>query len=143
MRVQRVETDAQLQEAFRIRKEVFVREQGVAEDIEIDEHESGSRHVLVYDNGEAVGTGRVRRIGDQAKLERICVLASHRDRRLGQAIMNELEVIAVEMGLKEAKLHGQTQAAGFYSKLGYVTVSEIFMEEGIPHVRMIKRLCYN
>lgn len=140
IQIERVKTKEQLNEAFRIRKDVFVREQGIAEEIEIDEYEDKSEHVLACYNHKAVGTGRVRQAGDQAKLERICVLESHRKHKLGKAIMDELEAIAREMGLNEVKLHSQMQAAGFYEKLRYRTASAPFLEENIPHVRMTKQL---
>jgi predicted GNAT family N-acyltransferase len=79
-------------------------------------------------------------IENVAKLERICVLKTHRKHGLGKLIIQELEEIAKEKGISKAKLHGQTQAEGFYQKLGYKTNSDIFMEEGIPHIVMIKEI---
>ncbi|MEK3881275.1 GNAT family N-acetyltransferase [Paenibacillus sp. PL2-23] len=136
----RVQTQEELKEAFRIRTEVFVQEQGVSPEIEIDEHEEAASHVIVSYDGRPVGAGRVRQVEDVAKLERICVLAPYRKHQAGAAIMAELESIARERGLGKAKLHAQTQAAGFYSKLGYAADGEEFMEDGIPHIRMIKKL---
>lgn len=142
MRTERVTTEEQLEEAFRIRKDVFVKEQGVAEEVELDEFEDVAEHVLVYDENEPVGTGRMRIVDQVAKLERICVLASHRKHKLGKAIMEALEAIAIEQGMTKAKLHGQVQAAAFYEKLGYQTASTVFMEENIPHIKMIKDLSH-
>ncbi|MGM0882827.1 MAG: GNAT family N-acetyltransferase [Bacillota bacterium] len=140
MQIKRVTTEEQLEDAFSVRKTVFVKEQGVADEVELDEYEDISDHVVIYDENKPVGTGRVRIVEDTAKLERICVLASHRKHHLGKAIMNELEAIAIEKGLTKAKLHGQVQAAAFYEKLGYETASDVFMEENIPHVKMVKDL---
>ncbi|WP_338068712.1 GNAT family N-acetyltransferase [Paenibacillus nanensis] len=136
----RVETKEQLEEAYRIRTEVFVHEQGVSPEIEIDGHEAIAKHVLVLYDGQPVGAGRVREVDGVAKLERICVLQPFRKHKAGAAVMAELESIASEMGLEKAKLHAQTHAAGFYEKLGYTADSDMFMEDGIPHVRMIKKL---
>lgn len=136
----RVETKEQLEEAYRIRTEVFVHEQGVDPDIEIDEHEAIAKHVLVLYDGQPAGAGRVRNVEGIAKLERICVLQPYRMHKVGAAVMAELESIARGMGLSKAKLHAQTHAAGFYEKLGYTVDSDEFMEDGIPHVRMIKKL---
>ncbi|WP_379353780.1 MULTISPECIES: GNAT family N-acetyltransferase [unclassified Paenibacillus] len=136
----RIEHEEQLKEAYRIRTEVFVHEQGVPQELEIDDNEAVSSHVLVLYNGEPAGAGRMREVDGIAKLERICVLASHRKHRVGAAIMKELEALALDKGLAKAKLHAQTHAAGFYEKLGYSVDSETFMEEGIPHIRMIKKL---
>lgn len=137
---ERIELQEQLEEAYRIRMDVFVKEQGVPEDVEIDEHEAASTHVLVRWKGQPAGTGRLRDADGMAKLERICVLASFRQYGIGRAVMEGLEAEARALGLAKAKLHAQTQAAGFYEKLGYRVDSDVFMEEDIPHVRMIKSL---
>ncbi|QAY68171.1 GNAT family N-acetyltransferase [Paenibacillus protaetiae] len=137
----RVETKEQLDEAYRIRMNVFVEEQGVSADVEIDEHEDECVHVLAYYNGQPAGVGRVRALGEYAKLERICVLAEFRKYGIGKAIVAKLEQVGREqLGLPKAKLNGQTHAEPFYAKLGYETVSDVFMEEGIPHVTMVKKL---
>ncbi|NIK76721.1 putative GNAT family N-acyltransferase [Paenibacillus castaneae] len=140
MDIIQIKTQEQLEDAFQVRKAVFVQEQGVDEEVELDEHDGIADHVIVYDEKKPVGTGRVRNVDGIAKLERICVLASHRKHSLGKAIMNKLEEIAMEKGLNKAKLHGQVQAVPFYEKLGYKTDSDVFFEENIPHVKMIKDL---
>jgi hypothetical protein len=66
-------------------------------------------------------------------LERICILEPYRKFGLGKIIIKALEEISEEQGASQVKLHGQTQAEGFYHKLGYRTSSNIFMEDGIPH----------
>ncbi len=137
---EKVVTPEQLREVFRVRVEVFVEEQGVAAEAEIDEYENSSIHVLALSNGASAGAGRIRVVEETAKLERICVLKPFRTSGTGKAIMIKLEEIAKELGLKKAKLHAQTQAAGFYEKLGYASDSDVFLEEGIPHIRMIKAL---
>ncbi|WP_307201044.1 GNAT family N-acetyltransferase [Paenibacillus harenae] len=135
----------QLELAFDIRKEVFVKEQGVAEEVEIDEYDQldgRTSHVLVYYENKPAGTGRVR-IDEEtktAKLQRICVRAAYRKYGIGKAIMDRLEQLAKRDGATNAKLHGQTDAEGFYVRLGYRTASDVFMEEGIPHVLMVKEL---
>ncbi|TCT15615.1 putative GNAT family N-acyltransferase [Natranaerovirga pectinivora] len=130
----------ELEIAFKIRKKVFVEEQGVPAENEFDEYEATTTHVLAYYNNEAVGAGRLRTIDDIAKLERICVLESHRKYGIGRTIVHCLENLAKEKGIKKSKLHGQTHALSFYEKLGYIKASEEFLEEGIPHLVMIKEL---
>ncbi|HWR07437.1 GNAT family N-acetyltransferase [Sporomusa sp.] len=141
MEVQRVTTQCQLDEALRIRVAVFVTEQGVPQEAEIDEHEALAEHILVYNEDKLpVGTGRFRIIDGIAKLERICVLAAYRQYGLGRQIVGKLEEIAKEQGLTKVKLHGQTHAEHFYNKLGYKRMSDVFIEEGIPHILMTKDL---
>lgn len=140
MRLTRITNETELHAAFEIRKVVFVEEQGVALEVEFDEHDAYVDHVLVYFDDQPVATGRVRIINDIAKIERICVMPSHRKYGIGKAVVQALEEIATEKGLCKAKLHGQTQAMPFYEKLGYISASDEFMEEGIPHKLMIKDL---
>lgn len=143
METKRITTDEDLQIAFQIRKEVFVEEQGVPLEDEYDLFDKlGTlcEHILVYYDEKPAGTGRVRLEDGFGKLERICVLKPYRKHGLGKVIIETLEKIAREMGVVYVKLHGQTHAEGFYQKLGYKTSSDVFMEDGIPHVLMIKAL---
>lgn len=141
MTVKEITREEQLTTAFNIRKAVFVAEQQVPLDDEYDEFDklqAMCRHILVYHNDKPVGTGRIRWIDGIGKLERICILPSHRSLGLGKSIIEGLESIAQKENTAQVKLHGQTQAEGFYHKLGYETTSDIFMEGDIPHVVMMK-----
>lgn len=140
MEAKRVTTKTQLDNAFQIRQAVFVEEQGVPLADEFDEHDANAEHILVYFEELPVGTGRMRVVDELAKLERICLLAPYRKYGLGKVIIQTLEQLAREKGMTKAKLHGQTHAEGFYQKLGYKTKSTVFMEDGIPHVLMVKNL---
>lgn len=143
MEIIRITTKKELDTAFDIRKQIFVEEQGVSEEEEFDQFDSlisEAEHILVYYKDEPVATGRYRIVEDIAKLERICVLASHRKYGLGKVVVESLEVLSREAGISKTKLHGQTQAKGFYEKLGYQQSSEEFMEDGIPHILMVKHL---
>jgi predicted GNAT family N-acyltransferase len=139
--VRRIENKQDLAAAFEIRKVVFVEEQGTPLEEEFDEGDDEAVHILIVAGQKAVGTARIRIVEEGlAKLERICVLAEYRQYGIGKRIVTTLEGLALEMGATMAKLHGQTQAEGFYQKLGYATVSDVFMEDGIPHVVMTKNL---
>ena len=143
MNAKRIVTDSDLETAFHIRKEVFVEEQGVPLADEYDEFDKlhgQCDHVLVYYDEQAVGTGRLRVVDGLGKLERICILKSYRKYGLGKKIIQTLEEIAKEKGIAKVKLHGQTHAEEFYKKLGYMTSSDVFTEDGIPHILMVKEL---
>lgn len=140
MRVKVVTTEQELQAVFNIRIEVFVKEQGVPLEDELDEYEKTAEHVIAYYDDKAVGTGRLRMVDGIAKLERICILPTARKFGLGRVIVEALENIGKSKGALKAKLHGQTQAEKFYNKLGYQRKSEMFMEDGIPHILMEKNL---
>ena len=143
MNAKRITVESDLHKAFHIRKEVFVGEQGVPLEDEFDEFDTldgRCEHILVYYEDQPAGTGRVRIVDGLGKLERICILKPYRKFGLGKVIIKTLEGIAKEKGISRVKLHGQTQAEGFYQKLGYETASNIFMEDGIPHILMEKGL---
>lgn len=143
MEVKQITKGQDLEKAFSIRKEVFVREQGVPVEDEFDAFDNldgQCEHILVYYDEQPVGTGRIRVVDGLGKLERICILPAYRKFGLGKVIVAALEKIADQKGLSQVKLHGQTHAEGFYQKLGYRTSSDVFMEDGIPHIVMIKEI---
>lgn len=168
--VRRAETEAQREEALEVRYAVFVEEQGVPENIEIDGKDDEAIHFVGYataesthesgesddgdsnpqldrddqqdhDTGKPVAAGRLRGADDDVgKVERIAVLESHRGEGFGRAIMNELEATARGRGLSKLLLHAQIPVEEFYHALGYETTSTVFEEAGIEHVEMEKLL---
>ncbi|MFC4320603.1 GNAT family N-acetyltransferase [Litchfieldia salsa] len=139
MNVIEVKNYQELEDAYLVRREVFVKEQEVPEELEIDEFEDTAKHVVLYDKEHPVGAGRFRIVDGIGKAERICVLQSHRKLGAGKLIMNKIEELAKTEKLNKLKLNAQTHAEAFYQHLGYHTVSEVFMDAGIPHVTMIKQ----
>ncbi|MFC0558122.1 GNAT family N-acetyltransferase [Halalkalibacter alkalisediminis] len=141
MYVVTVETKKQLDDAFRVRTEVFFEEQNVPMEEEIDEFEDQAIHFVVYDQNEtAIGAGRLRFIDGFGKIERICIVKTSRGTGVGRLLMDKIEEAAQQKGASKTKLNAQIQAETFYKKLGYETVSDQFMDAGIPHVTMIKTL---
>jgi predicted GNAT family N-acyltransferase len=136
-----VKTDKELEDAFYVRQTVFVKEQNVPVEEEIDEFENDSVHFVLYDDTKnPIGAGRYRTFDAYGKVERICILSSNRKGGAGKAIMNKIEEYALNSGAPALKLNAQTHAIPFYSKLGYEVVSEEFLDAGIPHRTMIKKL---
>ncbi|MBB6669153.1 GNAT family N-acetyltransferase [Cohnella nanjingensis] len=136
-----VTDSAQLAECLRIRTEVFVKEQGVSIDLEVDEYDASPtacRHFLALDEGAPVGASRWRAYKHGvAKLQRIAVLAAYRGRSVGRLLVRAMEADAAAQGYSEAILDAQCSAEAFYVKLGYEKVSdETFYDAGILHVRM-------
>ncbi|MDQ0483802.1 GNAT family N-acetyltransferase [Guptibacillus hwajinpoensis] len=142
MKAVTIQTEEELKQAFYIRKKVFIEEQGTPEKDEYDQFDSlkAAEHILILDKNNAVGTARWRVVDGIGKLERICILKSYRKLGIGNMIVSKLEELAAKKGLDWVKLHGQVQAERFYQKLGYQTDSDVFMEDGIPHVLMWKKL---
>lgn len=140
MTVKIVENQKELEDAYFIRKTVFVEEQAVPLEEEIDAYENDAKHFVMYHEGSPVGAGRFRFVDGYGKVERICVLKEARKTGAGKAIMNTIENYAREKEIHKLKLNAQTQAIPFYSGLGYEVVSEEFMDAGIPHKTMVKKL---
>ncbi len=136
-----VESMAEREDAYAVRRTVFVDEQGVDEELEYDEHEDHATHFVAYDGDEPVGAARLREPEDGlGKVERVAVLESRREQGVGEALMRAVEAEARAGGLTKLKLHSQTRAAGFYRSVGYERRGEEFEEAGIPHVKMCKAI---
>lgn len=141
-----VNTVRKLELCLAVRQQVFVIEQGVPAEIEIDQYDTTPHecvHVLIIDdNGKGVATGRMVPYGENtAKFQRIAVCKEMRGRNLGRDIVEMLEEQAKSSGLLHVILDAQCSAEKFYSKIGYTTVSaEPFSDAGIWHVRMKKKL---
>lgn len=140
-----VSTEEQLKQALEIRHHVFVIEQQVPAEIEIDQYDVISpdvHHVLLSTDGQAVATGRLIYYSkDTAKMQRIAVLESHRSFGYGRVLLLAMEELARELGLSYSVLDAQCQAQKFYEKLGYEVISEEpFYDADILHVRMKKSL---
>ena len=120
-------------EASRIRTEVFVREQRVPAEIEMDEHDAACLHALAYVDGKAVGTGRLLPDGH---IGRMAVLRESRASGVGSAILLRLIDEARRRGMREVRLSAQTHALDFYARHGFVAVGGVFEEAGIPHQEM-------
>lgn len=144
LRVAIAATSEQLQQAFDLRRTVFVTEQQVPEELEIDEYDEhpSTAHILALDeSGGPVAVARIRPYhGEALKVERVAVLASHRGTGVGREMMTFIEAEAKQRGLKALTLYAQLQAEGFYQKLGYKSHGDTFLDAGIEHVAMSKPL---
>lgn len=114
-----------------VREEVFVREQRVPPEMEQDEDDPRSMHVLARArDGVPIGTGR---LAPHGQIGRIAVLPDWRGNGVGAALLRTLLDQARARGLREVHLHAQTDATDFYVKHGFAASGEDFMEAGIPH----------
>ena len=120
-----------------IREEVFVVEQGVPPDLELDDDEERCQHFLALVGDDVVGTARLNPISaDVAKAQRVAVLAPWRGSGVGAALMASMATAAREAGHKRVELGSQLSAIPFYERLGYVADGPIFDDAGIPHRHM-------
>ncbi|HZA65770.1 MAG TPA: GNAT family N-acetyltransferase [Geminicoccaceae bacterium] len=142
VRIVEVRSAGELEQAFAIRRAVFVREQGVSEALEIDQRDDEACHLLALRAGEPIGTLRLRWLerGRIAKIERVAVARQGRGSGVGQALMSAALARAEADGATEARLHAQTVAQAFYAKLGFAAFGPVFDEDGIPHIAMRRPL---
>lgn len=140
--LERIPGDGDLTRAYEVRYAVFVDEQGVPRELEVDEFDEQTTHFLLVDeSGTAIGTARLRiPEAGVAKPERVAVRKQHRGEGLGRRLMDAVESEAREQGCSRAILHAQTAVEEFYRSLGYETTSDEFDEAGILHVKMEKEL---
>ncbi|MEM8949561.1 MAG: GNAT family N-acetyltransferase [Pseudomonadota bacterium] len=129
--------DWQRKAAFAIREAVFITEQRIDPSVDFDGLDDQADHMLATQAGHAVGTLRLRTIGDgTAKIERVAVLKSARGQAIGAAMVDAALHHLRLSGFREAKLHAQTHTLDFYAKHGFVAFGEDFDEDGIPHRAM-------
>lgn len=130
----------QMEQAWAIRRRVFIEEQDVPEEIEMDEDDAHAFHALAMDGKAPVGCGRMVAHDDFVKIGRMAVLRERRGEGIGRSILTFLMERARQQGFSRALLHAQLTAEGFYLKHGYVPEGEVFEEAGIPHRRMSREL---
>lgn len=117
-----------------IRTRVFIEEQNIPPQMEWDEHETDSWHVLAKTSQQQfIGCGRLQPDG---KLTRIAVLKQWRGRGVANAIVAQLIMLATQHNLPRLYLNAQTTAISLYEKHGFITSGEAFDEAGIPHIKM-------
>jgi predicted GNAT family N-acyltransferase len=125
--------------AFAIRRRVFIEEQHVAEEIELDADDALAFHALATIDTQAIGCGRMLDHGDgEVKIGRMAVMPEFRRTGVGREILRFLMKRAHAGGLRKAVLHAQLSAEGFYLKEGFTPLGGIFDEGGIPHRKMEK-----
>lgn len=141
IRVKKVETDSELQEAFKVREVVFINEQECPVEEEFDGLDKESIHFIAYSDDVAVGTSRYRKTVKGIKLERFAVLKEFRGdgvgKRLVQTTLGHIDSQQYPANTL-LYLHAQVQAMPLYSRHGFEKVGEKFDEVGIDHYEMRK-----
>lgn len=143
IRVKKIETQQELDEAFEIRREVFVVGQNCPIEDEFDGFDDESIHFIAYVSGEAAGTCRYRSTQKGIKLERFAVLEKFRGKGIGKRLVQTVLGYLEQQNLAEGTLiylHAQVEAMGLYSRYGFEKVGEMFDEVGIDHYEMQKKV---
>jgi predicted GNAT family N-acyltransferase len=135
--------DAKL-DAYSVRKRVFIEEQGVPEEMELDEFDLNAQHALAYTGSECIGTARLvtlsGSVGSIGRIGRMAVLSKYRGQRVGKQLLEALLKASQSQEIKQVELHAQVSVIPFYEQFGFIAQGDIYDEAGIPHRDMILRI---
>ena len=136
-----VASDRELKAAFEVRRQVFVEEQGISEDIELDDYDREALHMVVKDGEKVIGTARVLFLAaNQAKLERMAILKPFRRKGIGGRIIAFLNKELRNRQINQVFLHAQYPVVAFYKSCGFKESGSPFWEAGIRHIKMQTQL---
>ncbi len=139
--VKQVESEAEMESAVAVRFRVFVSEQSIPPEEELDEADATATHSIALHGGRVVGAGRlVLREDGYAQIGRMAVDKEWRRRGVGSLILGFLEESARAQGRTQSLLHAQEYVKSFYAAHGYREHGEVFLEVEIPHLEMRKQL---
>jgi len=130
-----------LPEIQAIRQVVFQTEQKVAPELDFDGQDETADQLIAYVDHQPVGTARIRYLNEQtAKIERLAVLSTVRGQGIGKQLMQYAIQLAMRKNMQEVVIHAQEYIQGLYQQLGFEQEGERFLEAGIAHVKMRKKL---
>lgn len=137
-----VTTPEQREDVFAVRIAVFVEEQQIPREEELDELDETAVHCVGYLDGAPVAAGRlvVGEGGEYGKIGRMAVLREQRGTGLGARVLTALEREGAARGVREFRLSAQLSARGFYDRAGYAADGDVYDEVGIPHIAMVKEV---
>jgi predicted GNAT family N-acyltransferase len=138
--VREARSDDEVTAALALRSRVFCDEQGVSFEADQDGRDPEATHIVAVDEGAVIGTCRLLFRGQVARLGRLAVEPDRRGDGVAAAILEEADRVASEAGADSIALHAQTYAQSLYEHAGYEEYGPTFVEEGIEHVAMEKRL---
>lgn len=131
---------ADLVACLAVRQVVFIDEQSVPPADEVDGRDADAVHLLACRDGQPIGTARLLIDGRSGTIGRVCVLAAARGSGAGRQLMAAALNSLRARGCTHAELGAQTHAIGFYAGLGFVAEGPDYLDAGIPHRHMVKRL---
>jgi predicted GNAT family N-acyltransferase len=140
LNIKKAEDGDEISKLIEVRKKVFVEEQNVPQELEIDECDKEATHFIVMYNNEIIGTARLVISENKGKIGRLCVLKEFRSQGIGFKLMNKIIEYSKEIGLKYVYLEAQVHAIPFYEKIGFVAKGVEHMDAGIPHKTMFLTL---
>jgi predicted GNAT family N-acyltransferase len=136
-----VESGRELNAALEVRRKVFVEEQGISQDIELDNHDDEALHIVVKEGARVIGTARVLFPTPKvAKIESMAILIPFRRKGSGSGMVSFLNKELKNRQISKAILHAQHSAVAFYKSCGFTELGTSFYEAGIIHQRMEREL---
>ena len=123
-------------EPFAIRREVFVEEQSVSEEVEFDAFEKDALHLMVYVDEVPAATGRIWHDGKEFRIGRLAVRKAYRGQKLGDLAVRLLIYKAFSTGAQSLRVNAQTYIMPLYRKFGFKEYGDEFLEAGLPHMAM-------
>ena len=136
--VKEAETQKEIADTLNVRRKVFVEEQKIPEEVELDGKDNQAEHIVAYFNNNPIGCTRIRHVDKGVKIERMAVLDEYRGRGFGRFILNYTIALLRRRYPKERiYLHSQKDVEAFYKKAGFVPKGKMFYEAGIPNVMMV------
>jgi predicted GNAT family N-acyltransferase len=131
-----------LDAGYKLRRDVFETEQNIPRPLDRDTFDYAADHVVAFDaKGRCVGTGRVVRSDSRtAQIGRMAVAKDERKHGIGAMVLEALERMATMRGISELTVNSQLPAEPFYRNRGFARTSDVFLDQGVPHVVMKKPL---
>ncbi len=121
---------------FKLRTEVFVKEQNVPLEIELDSEYETALHIIAEENETAIGCARIIFDKTKAHIGRLAVKKEYRGKGIGHSICKYIIEYCHKSGYKNIWLNSQTHAVDFYKKIGFIPQGDVFYEAGIEHIKM-------
>jgi len=127
-----------IEDALRIRRQVFIEEQNVSEQEEFDDLDDQSTHIMLYKDNLCVATGRMYREKESIMhVGRIAVSKEFRSFGYGKILMVDMLNRAFQIeDINEIVISAQCRVICFYEKLGFIKRGSIYLDANIPHVEM-------
>lgn len=138
LKIKRAETQAEFFGLARVRTLVFVKEQQVDPEIELDCEDDTAIHYIAIMDGQVVGTCRILLHEKEAKLGRMAILAPYRRMKIASALIHAVEQERSALAFTNLKLGAQMQAIPFYESCGFQVYGPVFLDANIEHRMMVK-----
>tara|TARA_S200000501_G_scaffold160487_1_gene151361 strand:+ start:181 stop:624 length:444 start_codon:yes stop_codon:yes gene_type:complete len=142
--IRKIDEQEDFLKIFKLRIEVFIFEQKCPIEEEFDIHDnlnSDSIHFIVEDNDECIGTARIVKYeNNKFKIQRVCIKKSKRKLNFGSKLMDKMHQYLIDLNVSMVEISAQISAIKFYKNLGYFEEGSLYLEAGLEHIKMAKKL---